>query len=167
MFGHPGKKLLFMGSEFGQYNEWQHDHSLDWHLAQQPLHAGIQRLVRDLNRLYRTVPALHALDCEAGGFEWLVMHDADRSVFAWLRKGRHTRDRCLVVVNFTPEVYRDYRIRVPFAGIWREVLNTDSELYGGTNVGNGGGVRTLGGGVVPEVSLVLPPLAAIFLIPEA
>ena len=167
MVGHPGKKLLFMGSEFGQYNEWQHDHSLDWHLAQQPLHAGIQRLVRDLNRLYRTVPALHALDCEAGGFEWLVMHDADRSVFAWLRKGRHTRDRCLVVVNFTPEVYRDYRIRVPFAGVWREVLNTDSELYGGTNVGNGGGVRTLGGGVVPEVSLVLPPLAAIFLIPEA
>ena len=167
MFGHPGKKLLFMGNEFGQHNEWRHDHSLDWHLLQHPPHAGVQRLVRDLNRLYRSVTALHELDCEAGGFEWLVMHDADRSVFAWLRKGRNTRDRCLVVVNFTPEVYRDYRISVPLAGIWREVLNTDSELYGGTNVGNGGGVRALGGGMVPEVSLVVPALAAIFLVPEA
>jgi 1,4-alpha-glucan branching enzyme len=167
MFGHPGKKLLFMGNEFGQHNEWRHDHSLDWHLLQHPPHAGVQRLVRDLNRLYRSVTALHELDCEAGGFEWLVMHDADRSVFAWLRKGRNTRDRCLVVVNFTPEVYRDYRISVPLAGIWREVLNTDSELYGGANVGNGGGVRALGGGMVPEVSLVVPALAAIFLIPEA
>ena len=138
MFGHPGKKLLFMGSEFGQQDEWRHDHSLDWHLLEQPRHAGIHALVRDLNRLYRTLPALHELDCEAAGFEWLVMHDADRSVFAWLRKGRQTHERCLVVVNFTPEVYRDYRIKVPFSGTWREVLNTDSALYGGSNVGNGG-----------------------------
>jgi 1,4-alpha-glucan branching enzyme len=166
MFGHPGKKLLFMGSEFGQENEWRHDHSLDWHLLEQPRHAGIQALVRDLNRLYRTVPALHELDCEDAGFEWLVMHDAERSVFAWLRKGRHTQERCLVVVNFTPEVYRDYPIKVPFSGTWREVLNTDSALYGGTNIGNAGAVRTLDEGTIPEVSLVVPPLAAIFLVPE-
>jgi 1,4-alpha-glucan branching enzyme len=166
MFGHPGKKLMFMGSEFGQEDEWAHDHSLDWHLLQRPAHSGVQALVRDLNNLYRSVPALHQLDHEAAGFEWLVMHDADRSVFAWLRKGRETHDRCIVVVNFTPEVYRDYRIKVPFSGTWREVLNTDSSLYGGSNVGNAGSVRTLDEGPIPEVSLVIPPLAAIFLIPE-
>jgi 1,4-alpha-glucan branching enzyme len=166
MFGHPGKKLLFMGSEFGQESEWRHDHSLDWHLLERPRHAGVQALIRDLNRLYRAVPALHELDCEEAGFEWLVMHDAERGVFAWLRKGRETRERCLVVVNFTPEVYRDYRIKVPFSGAWREILNTDSALYGGSNVGNGGTVSTLDGGGVAELNLVVPPLAAIFLIPE-
>ena len=168
MFGHPGKKLLFMGNEFGQENEWRHDHSLDWHLTDRPHHAGIQALIRDLNRLYRTLPALHELDCDGAGFEWLVADDAERSVFAWLRKGRRTRERCLVVVNFTPEVYRDYRIKVPFSGAWREVLNTDSAHYGGSNVGNGnsGGIRTLDEGMIPEVSLVVPPLAAIFLVPE-
>jgi 1,4-alpha-glucan branching enzyme len=123
-------------------------------------------LVRDLNRLYRTMPALHALDCDAAGFEWLAMHDADRSVFAWLRKGRETHERCVVIVNFTPEVYRDYRIKVPFSGVWREALNTDAAVYGGSNVGNGGAVRTLDEGTVPEVSLVIPPLAAIILVPE-
>ena len=166
MFGHPGKKLIFMGSEFGQEWEWQHDHSIDWHLLAEPRHAGVQALIRDLNRLYRSVPALHELDCESSGFEWLVMDDAERSVFAWLRKGRDTSERCLVAVNFTPEVYRNYRIRVPFSGFWREILNTDSELYGGSNTGNGGRVRTLDTGPVPEVSLVIPPLAAIFLVPE-
>jgi 1,4-alpha-glucan branching enzyme len=166
MFGHPGKKLLFMGGEFGQEQEWRHDQSLDWHLLERSPHQGVLRLIRDLNRLYRELPALHALDCEAGGFEWLVMHDTDRSVFAWLRKGRRTHERCLVVVNFTPEVHRDYRIRVPFSGRWREMLNTDSALYGGTNVGNSGGVHTLHEGEVPEVSLVVPPLATIFLVPE-
>lgn len=166
MFGHPGKKLMFMGSEFGQEREWSHDHSLDWHLLENPRHAGIQRLIRDLNRLYRDVPALHALDCDHTGFEWLVMHDADRSVFAWLRKGKDTRDRCVVVVNFTPQVYRDYRVRVPFSGKWREILNTDAEIYGGTNVGNAGAVTTLDQGSVPEVSLAIPPLAAVFLVPE-
>ena len=94
------------------------------------------------------------------------MNDADRSVFAWLRKGRETRERCLVVVNFTPAVYRDYRFRVPFAGTWTEVLNTDAAQYGGSNVGNMGAVRTLDHGVTPEVSLVVPPLAALFLVPE-
>ena len=165
LFGHPGKKLLFMGNEFAQQNEWRHDHSLDWHLLEDPRHAGIQALIRDLNRLYRSLPALHELDCESAGFEWLVTDDAARSVFAWLRKGRETRERCLVVVNFTPEVYRDYRIKVPFFGTWRELLNTDAALYGGSDVGNGGAVSTLDEGAIPEVSLVIPPLAAIFLVP--
>ena len=98
----------------------------------------MQRLVRDLNRLYRSTPALHELDCDAAGFEWLVTDDANQSVFAWLRKGTDPKARCVVVVNFTPEVRRDYRIRVPFAGRWREVLNTDAAHYGGSNVGNAG-----------------------------
>jgi 1,4-alpha-glucan branching enzyme len=166
MFGHPGKKLLFMGGEFGQENEWRHDHSLDWHLLERPRHAGIQALIRDLNHLYRRLPALHELDCEAAGFEWLVMGDAERSIFAWLRKGRQTHERCVVVVNFTPETYRDYRVKVPFSGTWREVLNTDSAFYGGSDAGNGGTINTLEQGTIPEVSLVVPPLAAIFLVPE-
>jgi 1,4-alpha-glucan branching enzyme len=166
MFGHPGKKLMFMGCEFGQEREWTHDHSLDWHLLENPKHAGVHTLIRDLNRLYREVPALHQLDCDHNGFEWLVMHDADRSVFAWMRKGQDVRDRCVVVVNFTPQVYRDYRVRVPFAGRWREVLNTDAAIYGGSNIGNAGVVETLDEGPIPEVSLAVPPLAAIFLVPE-
>jgi 1,4-alpha-glucan branching enzyme len=166
MFGHPGKKLLFMGNEFAQENEWSHDRSLDWDLLKEPRHRGVQALVRDLNRLYRDVPALHELDCDSAGFEWLVLHDSDHGVFAWLRKGRDTRERCLVVVNFTPEVYRNYRIRVPFAGVWREVLNSDAAIYGGSNVGNAGSVKTLDEGSIPEVNLAIPPLAAIFLVPE-
>ena len=166
MFAHPGKKLMFMGSEFGQEREWTHDHSLDWHLLDNPKHAGVHSLIRDLNRLYREVPALHQLDCDHNGFEWLVMHDADRSVFAWLRKGHDIKDRCVVVVNFTPQVYRDYRVRVPFSGVWREVLNTDAAIYGGSNVGNAGAVRTLDEGSISEVRIAVPPLAAIFLVPE-
>jgi 1,4-alpha-glucan branching enzyme len=166
MFAHPGKKLMFMGNEFGQENEWRHDHSLDWHLLNRTRHAGIRSLVRDLNRLYRELPALHELDCDSAGFEWLVAHDAERSVFSWLRKGRGIRDRCLVVVNFTPEVYRDYRVKVPFPGVWREVLNTDAAIYGGSDVGNAGAVKSLPHNVVPEVSLVVPPLAAIYFVPE-
>src|SRR5262249_39033470 len=104
MFGHPGKKLLFMGSEFGQEHEWRHDHSLDWHLLQQPPNAGIQRLVRDLNSLYRRLPALPALDCDSAGFEWLVMHDAERGIFSLVREGRAVREGWLVVGGFTPGV---------------------------------------------------------------
>jgi 1,4-alpha-glucan branching enzyme len=166
MWGHPGKKLLFMGCEFGQEREWDHDGSLDWHLLGEALHAGVHALVRDLNRLYAALPALHTLDCDAEGFEWLVVDDADHSVFAWLRKGRETHERCLVVVNFTPQIHRDYRIKVPAHGTWREVLNTDSRLYGGSDVGNGGFVATVDRGSGPELSLVIPPLAAVFLVPE-
>jgi 1,4-alpha-glucan branching enzyme len=166
MFGHPGKKLLFMGNEFGQEAEWNHDRSLDWHLLDRADHAGIQKLIRDLNRLYRSLPALHERDCEAEGFEWLKVDDTERSVFAWLRKGRDSRSRCLVVVNFTPQVYRGYRIKVPLAGIWREMLNTDATIYGGGNVGNNGAVSTIDNAHRSEVELVIPPLAAVFFIPE-
>jgi 1,4-alpha-glucan branching enzyme len=166
MFGHPGKKLLFMGGEFAQEREWQHDHSLDWHLLEKPQHAGVQALVRDLNALYRSVPALHQLDCEGAGFEWLVLDDADNSVFVWLRKGRDDRERCLVVVNFTPQIHRDYRVPVPFPGAWREVLNTDAAVYGGSNAGNAGYVTTTPVGTGQELRLVVPPLAAIYLVLE-
>ncbi len=166
MFGHPGKKLMFMGSEFGQDTEWNHDIGLPWHLLDKPEHAGIQNLVRDLNKLYGATPALHALDCDAAGFEWLVADDANNSTFAWLRKGKNPTDRCVVVVNFTPQVIRDYRVRVPFAGKWHEALNSDAALYGGSNVGNAGAVSTVVTRDTPELHLVLPPLAAIFLVPE-
>ncbi|MEO6945510.1 MAG: 1,4-alpha-glucan branching protein GlgB [Nitrobacter sp.] len=165
MFGHPGKKLMFMGAEFGQEREWDHDRALDWDLLDQPRHQGIQAVIRDLNALYRDVPALHELDCDPAGFEWIA-NDADRCIFAWMRKGESGRARCLVIANFTPTVHRDYRVRVPFAGRWREALNTDSALYGGSNVGNNGLVET-GDRVIPELSLTLPPLAVIFLIPES
>ena len=165
MFGHPGKKLMFMGCEFGQEREWSHDRSLDWHLLGEPSHAGIHSLVRDLNTLYRTLPALHQKDCESTGFEWIITNDSANNVFAWIRKGYDDRAQCLVVVNFSPNVYYDYRVRVPFSGIWREVLNSDSAHYGGSNVGNTGAVMTHGEG--PELHLTIPPLAAIFLVPEA
>jgi 1,4-alpha-glucan branching enzyme len=166
MFGHPGKKLLFMGSEFAQDTEWNHDESLPWHLLERPKNAGVQRLIRDLNRLYRDIPALHQRDCEASGFEWLIMDDADRSVFAWQRKGAAEAERCVVVINFTPQVLRDYRVPVPFAGRWREVLNSDSAVYGGSNIGNEGAVTAVVNGGIPELKLVIPPLAAVFLVPE-
>ncbi len=166
MYGHPGKKLLFMGSEFAQDTEWSHDHSLPWHLLERPLHAGVQRLMRDLNRLYRDTPALHALDCAAEGFEWLVADDANNSTFAWLRKGKSANERCLVVVNFTPQVLCDYRVRVPFSGTWREVLNSDAGIYGGGNVGNAGSVSAVVTRDSPELHIVIPPLAAVYFVPE-
>jgi 1,4-alpha-glucan branching enzyme len=166
MFGHPGKKLLFMGCEFGQEREWTHDHSLDWHLLEKKSHAGVQALVGDLNQLYRTTPALHELDCEASGFEWLIMDDARGNVFAWLRKGFGERSRCVVVVNLSPSVYYNYRVRVPFGGKWREALNSDSAHYGGSNVGNAGLVEALQANGY-ELNLTIPPLAAIFLVPES
>ncbi len=164
MFGHPGKKLLFMGNEFAQVNEWQHDHSLDWHLLAEPAHAGVQLLIRDLNRLYATLPALHEQDCEAPGFEWVIGGDAEHSVYAWLRKGMDPRAICLVIVNFTPEVWRGYRVTVPLGGVWREVLNTDAAIYGGSNIGNGGRIACEPG--TNTLALTVPPLAALFLTPE-
>ena len=166
MFGHPGKKLLFMGNEFAQEREWSHEQSLDWHLLEKPHHAGVQALVRDLNRLYRSVPALHELDCEAEGFEWIVADDTDRSIFVWQRKGRRPNERCVVIVNFTPEVRKGYRAKVPLGGAWREVLNSDAAAYGGTNVGNAGLVPSFVEGDGFQINLVLPPLAALYLVPE-
>jgi 1,4-alpha-glucan branching enzyme len=166
MYGHPGKKLLFMGSEFAQESEWNHDKSLDWHLLERESHSGIQRLVRDLNRVYATVPALHQRDCKADGFEWLVYDDSQRSVFAWQRNAGDGSAPAVIVVNFTPTVHYDYRIKVPQKGRWREILNTDASIYGGSNVGNNGWIDTLADASEPMVSLVLPPLAALFFVPE-
>jgi 1,4-alpha-glucan branching enzyme len=123
-------------------------------------------VVRDLNRLYRSTPALHELDCEPAGFEWLVADDTDQNVFAWLRKGHSPDARCLVVVNFSPVVRRDYRISVPTAGTWREVFNSDSSLYGGTTVGTAGSVTARATAHGGEISLTLPPLAGLMLVPE-
>jgi 1,4-alpha-glucan branching enzyme len=166
MFGHPGKKLMFMGCEFGQEKEWNHDASLDWHLLEQPPHGGVQALIRDLNRIYRTLPALHELDCDAEGFRWLVADDAERSVFAWLRQGREADAQCIVIVNFTPEIRTGYRVPVPRAGRWREVLNSDAAIYGGSNVGNGGVLTAIEEQGRATLELVVPPLGALFLIPE-
>ncbi|WP_257167004.1 1,4-alpha-glucan branching protein GlgB [Bradyrhizobium sp. SRS-191] len=164
MFGHPGKKLLFMGCELAQEREWNHDTSLDWHLLGDARYAGIQALIRDLNHLYRNQPALHERDCEPEGFEWLITDDSDRNVFAWVRKGFDDRARCVVVVNFSPNVYYNYRVRAPLSGTWREVFNSDSSHYGGSNVGNVGQVHA---SEDQHLNLILPPMAAVFLVPEA
>ena len=139
-----------------------HDHSLDWHLLGQQRHAGIQNLIRDLNRLYRNVPALHEMDCNRG-FEWVITHDSANNIFAWLRKGRDAHARCLVVVNFSPNVYRNYRVR-PLRRQVAEALNSDRALWR-QQCRHGGEVHT--GRQHPELSLTLPPLAAIFLVPES
>ena len=163
----PGKKLLFMGGEFGQWKEWNHDSSLDWHLAQDESHAGLQRLVRDLNRLMRAEPALHELDTQAEGFEWVDANDSNQSVASYLRRGR-SGDPVLVVVNYTPRVREGYRVGVPRGGRWRELLNSDAQLYGGSGVGNQGGVDAQDApihGRPHSLRLTLPPLGALFLKP--
>jgi 1,4-alpha-glucan branching enzyme len=169
MYGHPGKKLMFMGGEFAQEREWNHDISLDWHLLDDPMHQGVQRLVRDLNRLYRELPALHRLDCESAGFEWIDATDADQSVLSFLRRGDHPGQTAVVVCNFTPVPRRGYRIGVPGGGGWIERLNTDSEIYGGSGLGNLGRVQAE---AVPmhgrpfSLPLTLPPLATVIFVPE-
>jgi 1,4-alpha-glucan branching enzyme len=166
MFAHPGKKLLFMGGEFAQEREWNHQQSLDWHLLGDPLHSGMQSLIRDLNRLYRASPALHELDCEPQGFEWIEASDPDNSVIAFARRNQ-ARDRLAVVVcNFTPLVRAGYRLGVPAPGWYAERLNTDSVSYGGSNVGNFGGVTTReepAHGRPYSLELTLPPLATMIL----
>jgi 1,4-alpha-glucan branching enzyme len=134
MWSSPGKKLLFMGGEFGQEREWNHDAQLDWHLLDDPLHRGLQRLVRDLNRIYRAEPALHRRDAQPAGFAWTVAGDAEASVFSYLRLGAEGDPPILVVCNFTPVARLDYGIRVPPVGRWREILNTDARVYGGGGI---------------------------------
>ncbi|NBC32887.1 MAG: 1,4-alpha-glucan branching protein GlgB [Alphaproteobacteria bacterium] len=170
MFGYPGKKLLFMGCEFGQEREWNHDAGLDWHLLDDPLHAGLQGLVRDLNTLYRGEPALHSLDCEGAGFEWIDTTDWEKSVISFLRKGRKPGEVAVVVCNFTPVVRENYRIGVPQGGLWRERINTDAGLYGGSNVGNAGAVIAQGGphhGRPHMLELTLPPLGTVIFVPDS
>ena len=166
MFAHPGKKLLFMGCEFGQEREWNHDHSLDWHTLSDPAHAGMKDLVRDLNSLYRSRPALYQRDCEWNGFEWLEVNDSDNSVIAFLRRSGSGDQTVIAVSNFTPVPRHNYRIRVPESGFWQEILNTDSACYGGSNVGNQGGVWSESipwGGGNHSVNLTIPPLATVYL----
>jgi 1,4-alpha-glucan branching enzyme len=166
MWGHPGKKLLFMGGEFGQGREWNHDSSLDWHLLVNPFNSGVQRLVRDLNRVYRAVLALHELDCEAAGFEWLVGDDRDNSVVAFSRYGKQDGSLAVVACNFTPVPRRSYRFGVPLPGFFREIINTDAAVYGGSDVGNLGGVAAVelpSHGKRWSLSLTLPPLATLIL----
>jgi len=169
MFTQPGKKLLFMGGEFAQANEWNHDASLDWHLTNDPLHAGVQTLVRDLNWLYRGRGALHQRDCESEGFSWIDCNDSDASVISYIRRGADPNDFVAVVCNFTPVVRHNYRIGVPRAGRYREILNTDSASYGGGNIGNAGAVMTqdwASHGMAASLSLTLPPLGVLVLAPE-
>jgi 1,4-alpha-glucan branching enzyme len=166
MFGHPGKKLLFMGAEFAQVAEWNHDRSLDWHLLHDPAHAGVQRLVRDLNALLREMPALHQRDFTPDGFEWIDHQDAAHSLLAFVRRGAAGSAPVLVVCNFTPVVRRGWRVGVPAPGLWRERLNTDSAHYGGSNVGTPLGQARAE--AVPAMGrawsllIDLPPLACVF-----
>ena len=139
MWAHPGKKLLFMGGEFGQGREWSHERSLDWHLLDIDFHRGVQGLVRDCNALMHNEPALHARDCEGEGFDWITVDDRDNSVFAWVRHGGSGTRPLVAVTNMTPVPRPEYTLGLPLLGRWREALNTDSELYGGSNIGNGGG----------------------------
>ncbi|MCE5339255.1 MAG: 1,4-alpha-glucan branching protein GlgB [Methanomicrobiaceae archaeon] len=169
MFTHPGKKLLFMGAEFGQWSEWSHDAGLAWDLLQHPPHQGILRWVTDLNRLYRRVPALHERDADPGGFEWVDFSDVEKSVVSYLRRGRSADDVVLVACNCTPVPRYGYRIGVPFGGFWTEVLNSDAVDYGGSGVGNLGGVeaeRVPVHGRPWSLPLTLPPLGAVIFAPE-
>jgi len=168
MWTYPGKKLLFMGQEFAQRNEWSEARALDWPLLEAPAHESIRQLVTDLNGLYRDTPALHARDCEPGGFEWLIANDHTSSVLAWSRKAPGQKP-VVIVTSFTPEVRHGYRVPMPAVGNWAERLNTDSEIYGGTNTGNNGQVVAHPGegpGFPAFADLTLPPLATIVLTPQ-
>jgi 1,4-alpha-glucan branching enzyme len=166
LFAHPGKKLMFMGAEFGQWHEWNHDGSLDWHLLDDPMHQGMSRWVRDLNTVYRGEPSLHEVDFDGSGFSWIDPHDADNSVVSLLRRGRDAREFTVAVASFTPVPRSDYVVGVPEAGWYREVLNSDAALYGGSNVGNAGGVEANGPaahGFAQSVRVTIPPLGFLLL----
>lgn len=166
MFAQPGKKLLFMGDEFGQPSEWNHDGSLDWETAADPAHEGIRRWVRDLNALYRTEPSLHELDCDAAGFEWIAPDDHEQNVISFLRHSRNGGEIHLVVCNFAPVPRTAYRVGVPLGGSWVETLNSDAADYGGSGVGNLGRVQASSEpfhGRSSSLEMTVPPLAAVFL----
>ena len=163
MFALPGKKLLFMGDEFGQWSEWQHEQSLDWHLLQYEPHAGLRRWVQDLNRLYREEAALHELDCVPEGFEWIDANDNQQSVISFLRRGK-SHDEILALCNFTPVPRHDYYVGVPRGGAWKELLNSDAQIYGGSGQGNFGRVeaeQTAWHGRPAMIHVTLPPLAVV------
>ncbi|MBV9764294.1 MAG: 1,4-alpha-glucan branching protein GlgB [Acidobacteriaceae bacterium] len=165
MYAQPGKKLLFMGGEFGQWAEWNHDGSLDWALLDLEPHAGLRLLVGDLNHLYRSEPALNTAETTPASFEWIDVHDAEKNVLSFLRKGATETEAIAVICNFSPIVRDNYRIGVPGRGSWKEILNSDSKVYGGSGVGNFGGVKTV---PIPlhgrdySITIDLPPLGAVF-----
>ena len=166
LFTHPGKKLLFMGDEFGQVREWNYDSSLEWDVVQYPVHGGVQRLVGDLNRLYRAEPSLYELDYDPAGFQWIDCNDNENSVFSFIRRARDRADFTVTILNFTPVPRAGYRIGVPEPGRYKELLNSDSGLYAGSNLGNAGGVATepvAAHGHPQSIRLVLPPLAGLIL----
>jgi 1,4-alpha-glucan branching enzyme len=166
MWAYPGKKLLFMGQEFGQMREWDFDGSLDWHLLERDKHQGLKRFVRDLNHVYRAVPALHVRDCEPEGFRWIVVDDAQQSIYAWLRYGETGDQPVAVVSNFTPVPRHHHRIGLPHAGRWRELLNSDATIYSGSGVGNFGAVTAKSEpahGLAASAVISVPPLATIYL----
>jgi 1,4-alpha-glucan branching enzyme len=170
MFGHPGKKLLFMGDEFGQWSEWNHDASLEWNLLEHPSHAGLKRWVRDLNTLYRGEPLLHTMDFNSAGFEWVDCKDFQRSIISFLRRGQNPSDQLLFVCNFTPVVRQNYRVGVPLEGYWKEILNSDAPLYGGSGQGNFGGLSTVPlpiHGRPFSLNMTLPPLGIVIFRPES
>jgi 1,4-alpha-glucan branching enzyme len=164
MYTQPGKKLLFMGGEFGQWSEWNHEASLEWKLLDHKPHQGLQRWVRDLNTFYRGEPALHELDCEEAGFAWIDCNDSEQSTLSYIRRARSTNDIIVVVCNFTPVPRQNFRVGVPRAGHWREILNSDAELYGGSGQGNLGGLRSVPvvcRGHTQSIVITLPPLAVV------
>jgi 1,4-alpha-glucan branching enzyme len=166
MYGHPGKKLLFMGNEFGQRHEWNHDRSLDWHLLDDPGHAALRRYVQALNWHYHAEPALHQADFDPAGFRWIDCNDNENSVVSILRFARDRADHIAMVFNFTPVVRSQYRIGVPDAGAYVELLNSDAAEYGGSNVGNGGSVAAEpvpAHGFDYSLRLTIPPLGCLLL----
>ncbi len=166
MYAHPGKKLFFMGGELAQWNEWNHDGSLDWHLLDYQTHRGVQNWIRDLNRVYRNEPALYELDFVHEGFEWIEAGDAANSVLAWFRKSKDDMSRIAVVCNFTPVPRHNYKVGVPGEGYWKEILNSDSDAYGGSGQGNFGGLETVpvsAHGHFHSLNLTLPPLGIVVL----
>lgn len=165
MWSQPGKKLLFMGGELGQRQEWNHDWSVQWELLQYPAHEGVLRCVRDLNRLYRDEPALHELDFDPAGFQWIDANDSEQSTLSYVRWGRDRASGVICCFNFTPVPRFNYRIGVPKSGFYREILNTDGREYGGSGQGNYGGLGThpiSSHGYTQALTLTLPPLAALF-----
>jgi 1,4-alpha-glucan branching enzyme len=167
MWGQPGKKLLFMGAEMAMWDEWNHDRALPWELLDAPMHGGVAHFVEDLGRVYADTPALWAADHDPSGFAWIDASDVEASVFAWIRRGGG--DTCVVVLNLTPIPRNDYRLGLPSAGRWVEALNSDSEHYGGSNLGNLGGVVGTdhpSHGQPASAVLTLPPLSGLILRPE-
>jgi 1,4-alpha-glucan branching enzyme len=164
MYTHPGKKLLFMGNDIGDYNEWDHNSSVPWRLLQYPIHAGLQLFVRELNRVYREEPALHQVDFEYSGFDWIDFSDVEKSIISFMRRAEAPGDDLIVACNFTPVPRTNYGIGVPEEGFYREILNSDAAMFGGSNMGNSGGVNAE---LVQKhrhpcsISIVLPPLGVV------